>query len=60
MSLSRQRRPDEMWQRSRSGLSRDGGPVIVHRTLAYAEVGRDVLAGMTGDHQLEHLMLARR
>jgi hypothetical protein len=43
----------------RAGLLHDGGAIVLDRALANAEVGRNVLAGVAGEHQLHDLALTR-
>lgn len=45
------RQPGKSRKRLRACLSHYRCAVALDRTLAYAEIGREVLAGLTGKHQ---------
>src|SRR5437762_11885948 len=53
-----EREADQRRKRVRPGLLHDGRAMVLDRALADAEIGGNVLARMTGEHQLHDLALA--
>jgi hypothetical protein len=47
-------------ERLRPGSLHDAGAVVLHGALADAEIGRNVLAGLAGEHPFHHVALPRR
>src|SRR2546421_11427629 len=53
-----ERQADQRRKRVGPGLLHDGRAMVLDRALADAEIGGNVLARMTGEHQLHDLALA--
>ena len=54
------RQPGQRRERFRPGSLHDAGAVVLHGALADAEIGRNVLAGLAGEHPFHHVALALR